>query len=181
MVNVLILYTDGKREVKNVKKLSDYQEAVNGHIELMPVVRGYVNPDKKTVQPRPKVACYANEEGMMLGLPSNPYAGVLSLIGVRISFNIFVYGNVVLFSGFDAHGNEKAVDPYLVKLFDDYEACEDEDEFYVALEELNKPVKKTTSLPVVQEPVLIVENKSTKRKKEDNSDISTKKAKQQVK
>lgn len=160
MVKVLILRRNGKREVKHIKGYEEYQEAVGGNFELMPTLRGYVNPSQKDASPRRRLTCYANEEGMIRQLPSNPYAGVLSALGVGISFNMYVFGDVLVFNGFDNNGNEKSVDPYLIKLFEKYEACEDEDTFYCALEELNTRKKK--------KPVILEEKeKETKRKREE--------------
>ena len=152
MVKALILYTDGKREVKDIEGLDAYKEVVGGYIESLPITRGYVNPAKEA---RQSLLCYANEEGMLEQLPLNPYAAVLSLLGVYIHEGVSVYGNLILFSQSVKGGKKMAVDPYVVKLFDDFEACEDEDKFYMKLEALNKPkpTKKTPPDVWRKEPV----------------------------
>ena len=152
MVNALVLYTDGKREVKDVKDVNDleeYQKIVGGSIERLCIPGSYYNPQKKS---HSLVTGFVNDEGMVKDLPTNPYAGILSLLGVELCCGLFIYGNVILFSA-TANGGKRAIDPYVVKLFDDYEACEDDDDFFCEMEALNKtpkekkPKKKDASLP----------------------------------
>lgn len=146
MVKALILYTNGNRSVKDVKGLEEYQKIVGGNIEslAMSTGRGYFNPEKSA---RSELFGYANEEGMVLQLDTNPYAGILNILGVSLAFGIYLYGNIILFSYNSETGKKSAIDPYIVNLFDAYDACEDEDEFYTTLTKLNnndKPVKKVT-------------------------------------
>ena len=135
MVKALILYADGRREVKDVKGVDEFCKIVGGSLESLPVLRDYVKPNKKTG----RLMGFVNDSGMIEQLPSNPYAGILSILGVSIHLGIYVYGNVILFSE-NEDGDRRPIDPYIIQLFEDYDDCGDEDAFYCALEELNETV-----------------------------------------
>lgn len=128
MVKALILYTDGKYKVKDLKDVEEYGEIVGGSIERLLTIRDYVHPQKKSA----RLTGFVNESGMIDQLPLNPFAGILALLGVDTYVGLFLYGNVILFSD-----NTKAIDPYIISLFDEYETCDDVEAFYCALEELN--------------------------------------------
>lgn len=134
MVKALILYTNGKYEEKALKDLEAYQEVVKGSIEMLPVKRGYVNPSVTTKR---KLLCYVNEEGMIAQLPSNPWGGLLQVLGVAMHPAFPIFGNVIVFSE-SKDGDEGPVDSYVVSLAKEYKDCEDEDAFFVALEKLNE-------------------------------------------
>jgi len=135
MVEGLVLYTNGKCEVRDLRE-SDYRNVVRGFFEMLPSEDGYVDPQKRKVRSRPRLTCIVNEEGALHNMESNPYSVVLSLLGIRVHPTHVIYGNVIVFS--EGKNREKTIDPYIVKLFDDYNACENKDEFYEALAVLNK-------------------------------------------
>lgn len=141
MPNALILYTNGKHEVKHLNDIYEYQTIVDGYFTMLPVSRGYVNPEDtetKGVLSRPRLVCYANEEGRTRKMNINPHGGVLSLLGVFLEeMGATAFGNVIVFSDSD-DGEDKDIDPYIVSLFDQYEACEDENKFYASLLAINK-------------------------------------------
>jgi hypothetical protein len=138
MVKALVLYTNGEYAEVNLKGFEDYQKYVEGNIESLPIDRGYVNPNKTTTKQR--LSCYANEEGMIRQLPSNPWAGFLSVLGVKLFSNIFIFGNVLVLSA-----NDRSIDPYIVNLAKEFTDCEDEDDFYVSLEKINEKKSSKTS------------------------------------
>ncbi len=173
MPRALILYTDGRQEVKVLNGYEAYQKVVCGNIESLPIARGYVNPEKKNAAgKRSKLVCYVNDEGMIKSLALNPYAGILSILGVQLSLGLYIFGNVIVFADSD-DGDDKPVDPYIVKLFADAKGRDDEednDEFYLALKKLNDPIKKKA----------VSFKSDTKRKNSDAVDdvsISTKQPK----
>lgn len=143
MVKALILYSDGRREVKDVKGLKMYQTIVEGNIEALAMISGYVNPEKiSNKYKRSELFGYVNEEGMIRELPANPYASILSILGMQLAFPSCLYGNIILFSYNSQTGKKSAIDSYIIKLFDDFEVCEDENEFLAALTHLNNPRSK---------------------------------------
>ena len=124
MPKALILYADGRREVKDLSKTKDYQREVGGYIELLPNNKdGYVNPLLENR--REFLSCYVNEEGRLAGLSANPYTSVLSLLGVECGL---VLGNIIVMKEGDK--NDKSVEQYIVDLFKKYDKYDDEDQFY---------------------------------------------------
>jgi hypothetical protein len=170
-MNALILRTDGTREERKVK--DDELPAILGcnYVERLPHLRGYRHPGDKQGTPLHYLSCWVDEEGMLRQRKSNGYAGVLMALNVQLSMGYALFGDVVIFSRSQA-GKERAVDPYLVKLCQEYEDCEDEDEFFVALEELNSnkaPKNKTTSKKKVPKKKAA----SKKKKKASSSSASS--------
>jgi hypothetical protein len=141
-MNALILRTNGKRELK---KLSDDDIADTlgcSFIERLPHTKGYKHPkdwsdgsSKKNAEHY--LSCWVDEEGLCAQRPTNGYAGVLMALNVTVSMGYAVFGDVVLFSRKRSGGKDMAIDPYIVDLCQKYEECEDEDEFFCALEKLN--------------------------------------------
>lgn len=165
MTKALILYTNGKYEEKSLKDYKEYQKIVGGNIEMLPVMRGYVNPSQHYPgAERPRLLCYVNDEGMIKQLPSNPWCGLLSVLGVSVYSGMPIFGNVIVFSeGED--GDEGVVDPYIVSLVKKYKECEDDDAFFVALEKLNTPDIKRKKQCVVTKETPHDEGKKKKKKK----------------
>lgn len=140
MPKALVLLTNGKYKEVSLKGYKDYQKEVDGNIELMPVSKGYVNPDKPSTQKtkRSVLTCYANEVGMMnADMPINPWGAFLSALGITGFQECLIWGNVIVM-GINKFGDDGDVDPYIVKLAEEYSECEDEDEFIVKLEKLNR-------------------------------------------
>jgi hypothetical protein len=144
MPTALLLKTNGEYEKVSPKTVEEYQKYIGGYVERLPINRGYVNPNKKS-EGRFNLVCYADEEGLFKDMPINPYAGLLSVLGVTLAMGIYIYGPVLVFSEDTKNDGEEAnIDPYIVELIEQYNAVEeDEDAFFVALEELNEPPKKS--------------------------------------
>lgn len=174
MVKALILKTTGKTEVVTLSDLEDYQKYVGGEVRLMTINRGYVDPKQPNLKIRKRLRCYVNGQGITQQLPSNPFAGLLSLLGVGLQFGMFIFGDVIVLSKNTDHGDDKSIDPYVIDLVDRYIKCVDEEEekFYIELEELNKPIK-------AKEP--IVDNKDvTKSIKSTNVKTDNKKEEKEI-
>ena len=156
-MNALILRTNGKRELKKLGD-DDIAEALGCHfVERFPHTKGYKHPDdwsnsnnnngtghsKKGTEHY--LSCWVDEEGLLAQRPNNGYAGVLMALNVTLSMGYAVFGDVVIFSRNKSGTKDCAVDPYVVALCEEYEKCEDEDEFFCALEELNGAGLATSS------------------------------------
>ena len=145
-LRAIVLYTDGKYEEVKVKDTEDYQKYVNGSIQLLPFKRGYINPNieiKKKDPQRFNLSCYVNEEGMIRDLAVNPWTGFLISLGAIATFDLFIYGNALLLSENKQNGNDTHIDQYIVDLVKEYYEVEDDEDFFLKLEELNNPsIKK---------------------------------------
>lgn len=169
MVKALVLRTNGTCEEMDLKGYEAYQKVVGGNFEMVPITKGYVDPNQKTTTTKKKrLTCYANEEGLMLQLPTNPWGGFLQVLGAYISHGFLIVGDVIVM-GTNKDGDDGNVDPYIVSLAKEFIECEDEDEFYVNLETLNTPIKKKKK----SEEVVVI----TKKKRQASSDVASKKAK----
>ncbi len=124
-MNALILNTDGTIEEVFLKTLQDYQRRVGGCVELLPVVRKYISSDRT----KKAAHCYVNEEGLCDNLPLNPFAALLSLLGMYVNWGVGgIYGNVIILSEED-DGDDGNVDPFLVTVAKRYKDCEDLEDF----------------------------------------------------
>jgi hypothetical protein len=160
MVKAIVLYTNGKYEELNLQGYKDFQKCVGGNFESLPMrSRGYINPDKYGSERKQKLLCFANETGMLENLDSNPWAGLLMALGTLVHSPYIVYGNVVVLAENMKSGGEKNVDPYVVNLVKKFKETEDEDSFYMELEELNKVVKKQKPSKPEQEQLNTVKRK----------------------
>lgn len=150
MVKAVILKTNGKFEEKDMKSLEDYQEAVGGgYVERLPRCKAHYFLPATGEQGMP-VEAYANEEGMMRQLPSNPWSGFLMAIGFHITWNMVLFGDIVLFG----KGEKRHIDPALVELIKECKRQDDGkeddcdiDAFFCALE---KAQEKGNKAPVSQ-------------------------------
>jgi hypothetical protein len=147
MTQGLVLYTTGKFEVKKFssgkKFLKELNDCVGGRIEMLPVLRNYYNTEKKEKSER--LLGYINEEGMFKNLPINPFSGLVQLLGAYSGSLPWYFGNIVLFLDGE---KEKSISSYIISVVSLSKECEDEDEFYCALEKEQK--EKTDQLHLVK-------------------------------
>lgn len=101
-INGLALYTDGKYKELALNGLSDYQTIVKGNIEWMPV------------EEDAKVSCYVNEEGMIRGLPQNPWTPFLASLGVILYNGSHVMGNIILLGQVTDDGDDTSIGASIV-------------------------------------------------------------------
>ena len=144
MPKAVLLKIDGTYEKVEPKTLEEYQKYVGGYVELLQIRRGYVNPHKKE-EGRFNLVCYVNEDGLAKQMGTNPWAGLLSVLGVTLWAGLYIHGPILVFSEDKSHEEEESdIDPYILELVEQHIAVEDEDAFFVALEELNEPPPKET-------------------------------------
>ena len=85
MAQGIIIRTNGTVEGQDFNGLSDYQSVVGGLITSIFAVNGDIEG-------------YANDEGLLLGLPLNPVASIL--------FGQYLVGNVVIIGAPDDEGKD---------------------------------------------------------------------------
>lgn len=97
----IIISSNGTMESKTFTALKDYQDGVKGLIEA---VRLYDYMGRE-------VACmYVNEEGLMLSLPLNPYAGALSFM---LGNTPHLCGNAIVVGSADEDGYDTDIPAWL--------------------------------------------------------------------
>jgi len=97
----IVINSNGTMEHKTFTALKDYQEGVKGLIEA---VRLYNYSGEE-------VACmYVNEEGIMLSMPMNPYAGALSFM---LGNTPHLCGNAIIVGKADDEGYDTDIPEWL--------------------------------------------------------------------
>jgi hypothetical protein len=161
-LKAISLKTNGKYEIVQVKDYENYEEYVEGPTQRVPFKKqGYINPQTKM---QCKLSCYANEMGMITNLPSNPWAGLLSLFGASLFQGIFLFGNLLLLSK-NQRGGDCDIDDYIIHIVKKFSDCHDEDTFYIQL----KKTLKTSLITFQQDK----KKKEEKEKDEGKSTISS--------
>ena len=99
-MNMLVIHTDGRRELKPIEGLKSLQDAVGGHIE--------------GVRLKDEAFMYVNEEGKMRDLPFNDLATQLWV--ESYGRTDYIVGDVAIV-GDDGSGDESDVPEWVVKRF----------------------------------------------------------------
>jgi hypothetical protein len=179
-VRCMVLRTNGDAEEMWLAALEDFQGQVDGNVEmLMRKKPHFYLPD--TFEKSGALDAYVNEEGMMRRLASNPWAAFLSVLGFRFGGFPLVFGNVVLFGGFDESGSEQSLDERVVALIREAkrldDACADDDaldKFYCALETAQLPSVRAKGRPSAAADAAPNNNNNNEDKSERKSVTSAK-------
>lgn len=125
MPKALVLYTNGTFEEVALKGFEEYQEIVDGSIQIMPLYRSYLNPNTKK---RSNLTVYVNEEGLLKQLPQNPWSMLISVFGIHVEWMYGgVYGNIIVFN--TSSDNEDAnIDPYIIDMAKEFLRCDNNED-----------------------------------------------------
>lgn len=111
----VVVTPDGLCKRVWLRRTKDYQDSVEGHIELVPM------PDTE-----PDVTAYVNEEGRLLGLHRN-YMGEYLLRGlgypVTEGHQCSLYGNVLVVGPLKPDGNHSSLDERIIMYMKNLVRC----------------------------------------------------------
>jgi hypothetical protein len=91
MAKGIVIYIDGTVEVKDFKGLKDYQDAVGGLIESLPLTGD--------------ADVFVNEDGKQMCSP-NIFATFIMQINSRLNHGDYVAGNMIVIGKPDSEGND---------------------------------------------------------------------------
>jgi hypothetical protein len=91
MAKGIVIYIDGTVETRDFNGLKDYQDAVGGLIEALPLTGG--------------ADVYVNEDGKVMCQP-NIFATFIMQINRRLNHGDYVAGNMVVIGKPDSEGND---------------------------------------------------------------------------